>query len=455
MFRVLVLAASSAAAASSAISSLLFQISDASQIYGSTSISRQAEGGPTFAIGTDFGSAQYALVNSTASGGPSFRLTPSASCGSSCSLFVDQARHAGAAAGAPAVDTFVLQVGDGACTVSGYYSAGPLATGTAAWTTTVPKCDASEGVGGAYRCFQASDDGRLVALQATGMDTGLPNATARAYAFDGQTGAINWTFDLKGDPAGQGDITITGDGAWVGFVNEDSEPCPNCAQLHVINGATGALRALVQIPFFIAAGISQDASFAVIQNFTHLQGSEPWVMAWNASTAAYSLLHRLELPSDGFEYDLWDIAVTDTPGGPVAVLGWIQAGTVQRLRVNAWQCDTGALLMDWAAPPNTDTGLQNNPTIRTYGSYIALALWGDKGNAPTVELLTTASNTSLFSFVSPGSMMAVDVVVDASVPAQDIVYLTAGGKSVPANEFGSGGDAYVWQVTVDKAAAAE
>ena len=169
-------------------------------------------------------------------------------------------------------------------------------------------------------------------------------------------------------------------------------------------------------------------------------------MAWDG--AAYALLHRLALPDDGFEYDLWDIAVTETPAGPVAVLGWIQAGTVQRLRVNAWQCSSGALLMDWSAPPNTDTGLQNNPTIRTDGAYIALALWGDKGNAPTVELLTTASNASLFSFISPGSMMSIDVVVDASAPAHDVVYMAAAGKSVPANEFGSGGDAYVWQVNV-------
>jgi hypothetical protein len=141
-------------------------------------------------VGTDFGENQYALVNSSTAGGPAFRLTPAAPCGGSCSLFFDQARHAGAAAGAPAVDTFVLQVGDGACTVSGYFSAGPRATGAAAWTTTVPSCDASEGLGGAYRCFQASDDGSLVALQAVGKDAGLPNATARAYAFDGQTGAI-------------------------------------------------------------------------------------------------------------------------------------------------------------------------------------------------------------------------------------------------------------------------
>ena len=447
--RALVAVLSSAAAASSASSSsLIFSAADSSQIFGSVSVSRQAAGGASFAVGTDFGENQYALVNSSTVGGPAFRLTPAAPCGGSCSLFVDQARHAGAAAGAPAVDTFVLEVGDGACTVSGFFSAGPRATGAAAWTTTVPSCDASEGLGGAYRCFQASDDGSLVALQAVGKDAGLPNATARAYAFDGQTGAIRWTYDLKGDPAGQGDITITSDGAFVAFVNEDSEPCLNCAQLHVLVGASGALRALVQIPFFIAAGLAEDASFAVIQNFTHLKGSEPWILAWNASASSYDLLHRLALPDDGFEYDLWDIAVTQTPAGPIAVLGWIQAGTVQRLRVNAWQCESGALQMDWAAPPNTDTGLQNNPTIRSYGGYIALALWGDSGNAPTVELLTTASNASLFSFTSPGSMMAVDIAVDSSAPAEDVVYIAAGGKHVPANVMGSGGDAYVWRVAV-------
>jgi hypothetical protein len=173
-------------------------------------------------------------------------------------------------------------------------------------------------------------------------------------------------------------------------------------------------------------------------------------MQWSAASSAYVLLHRLTLPPDGFEYDAWSMDITQTAdAGPVAVIGWIQAGSVQRLRVNAWRCDDGALLMDWTAPPNLD-GLQNNPTIATDGAYIALSLWGDSDNAPTVELLTTTSNTSLFSFVSPGSMMAVDVAVDATSPAQDTVLVAAAGKAVPANKFGSGGNGYAWSVSVSK-----
>ena len=44
--------------------------------------------------------------------------------------------------------------------------------------------------------------------------------------------------------------------------------------------------------------------------------------------------------------------------------------------------------------------------------------------------------------------MAVDVAVDSSTDAGDVVVLTAAGKAVPANQMGNGGDAYGWIVTV-------
>ena len=436
-------AASPAAAASS---KLLWSVSDAQQIYGSAGVARN-RGGATFAVGTDFGAAQYVDVVSSA-GKVAFRVTPADGCSGGCSLYVDQARHLGAAdPGAAAVDTFVLQVGDGNCTVSGFVSSGAGATGVPAWTTVVGNCDAGEGVGGAYRCFEASDDGSLVVLSGFAkMGGDVPQA--RAFAFEGQSGAQRWTYDLKTEVAGQGDIWLTEpDGAFVAFINEDGNPTPNSAQMHVLLGATGALRQEVQMPFFIAGDISDDGQYIAIQNFTHLVGSEAWILQWTGTS--YDLLHRLTLPPDGTEYDEWDTEITTaSDGSSVAVFGWIEALTVKRLRVNAWSCQTGALQMDWAAPPNSQ--FQNNPTIRTAGDYIALALWGDNGNEPTAVLMTVTSNATLFSHTSPGSMMAVDVAVDASSAAQDTVLLNVAGKNVPANEGGTGGDAYVFEITVSK-----
>ena len=53
-------------------------------------------------------------------------------------------------------------------------------------------------------------------------------------------------------------------------------------------------------------------------------------------------------------------------------------------------------------------------------------------------LLKKGSNSTLFEYVTPGSMMAVDInVVPGAGGGGDTVFLAAGGKHVPANEFGN------------------
>ena len=426
-------------------STLLWSNSDPDRIYSSASISRN-QGGSAIALGTDFSSIgdQIALVVDQL-GQTLFTLN----CSSDCSIYVDQARHP-VVPSVPSVDTFILYTGTGDCVVSGYYSSGPNVGTVPAWTTTIPACEASEGVGGTYRCFEASDDGSTIALLGYGKDEGNPNITSRAYALDGQTGAIRWTYDLsikQKEAAGQGDIWITTTGNFIAYINEDGFPDPNSAQMHILNGNDGSLRSEVQIPFFIAGAISDDGNYVAIQNFTHLQGSQGWVLKWNGSE--YVKITTLNLINDGHEYDEWDTAITlGTKNETIVVMGWISAPDVTRLRVNSWNADSGNLLMDWSALPNTQ--FQNNPSIMTWGSYIAVALWGDNNENPTVELLTVYSNNSLFEFISPGSMFAIDLVVDSSSQTSDEILLVAAGKNVPANEGGTGGDAYLWSISVPK-----
>lgn len=264
------------------------------------------------------------------------------------------------------------------------------------------------------------------------------------------------------------------------FINEDSLPNPNSAQMHVLAVATGALRAEVQVPFFIAGAISDDGQYVAVQNFTHLLGSEPWVLQWSAGTGTYELLHRLALPPDGTEYDLWDISIPAGQPASYVALGWISAiPSALALRVTAHDLASGALLTDWSAPRNAQ--LQNNPTLRTDGEYIGVGLWGgDAGaGAPTAVVLRAGRNDTVFSATSSGSMFAVDLAVEAGA-----LYLAAAGKHVvrgggglfapatrrafspllaltllpslythraeeqPANEFGDGGDAFGWSVAV-------
>ena len=95
---------------------------------------------------------------------------------------------------------------------------------------------------------------------------------------------------------------------------------------------------------------------------------------------------------------------------------------------------SGALLTDFLTPINSK--LQTNPTVRMDGAYTGVALWGDEGDVPTAVLLKAGSNDPVFNFTSPGSMFAVDVVVDGTS-----LYFSVAGKATPANEMGNGGNA--------------
>ena len=396
----------------------VFHATEATDIFSSASISLHPPHPPTFAIAADNG-APYLAVYSAA-GAEAWRW--SSPC-AGCSLASSTARHVELDPAAPGkVDTFAIQSGNGACTVLGFDGEG---SGAPAWSADLSGCSelATGGVGGTYTGLAASDDGRSLAVLGYGQDTPGGNLTARAYLLSGQTGKLVWKYDLGvRERAGQGDISIGRD--YVCFINEDSSPTPNAAQLHVLGVATGALRAEVQVPFFIAGAITDDGEYVVVQNFTHLKGSEPWVMRWDAGANNYLLLHRLALPSDGTEYDLWDIAI---PGGPSSyvALGWISAiPSALLLRVTAYDLATGALLTDWSAPPNAQ--LQNNPTIRCDDKYIGLGLWGGaSGEAPTAVVLTAGSNAALFNATTPGSMFSVDLALDRGT-----LYIATAGKHV-------------------------
>lgn len=424
MAALLLLVAPALAAAGSAAKQL-FHATEATDIFTSATLSLHPPGAPTFSVAADNGSPYLAVY--TTSGALAWRW---ASPCAGCAISAASARHAELDPAAPGkVDLFAIQSGDTTCVVLGFDSS-EGGSATPAWRSVLPGCTAlaQGGVGGTYTGIAASDDGRSIAVLGYGADAAGGNLTARAYLLAGQTGALAWTYDLGArEQAGQGDIAIGRE--FVCFINDDSVPSPNSAQMHVLAVPSGALRAEVQIPFFIAGAISDDGDYVAVQNFTHLKGSEPWVLRWSAAAGTYDLLHRLALPPDGTEYDLWDISIPAGPSTYVA-LGWISAiPSAMALRVTAHDLATGALLTDWSAPRNTQ--LQNNPTIRTDGAFIGLGLWGgDAGaGAPTAVVLKAGSNDTVFSASSPGSMFSVDIALDRGA-----LFLTTAGKHVVRGE---------------------
>lgn len=182
----------------------------------------------------------------------------------------------------------------------------------------------------------------------------------------------------------------------------------------------------------------------------------------------------------------------------LALAGWISAAVTQTA-VTGFALSTGNMVLNWTSTVNAK--LQTNPDIAADGKYgecpprqyaachcnvalsgaagrftswanirnhyqtsqlhlpstAALALWGDANDGvPTVVVLgaddsaATVGSAPVFTYVTPGSMFSASVVITSSNATADSLLVAVGGKAVPANVMGSGGDAFAWTVTVPK-----
>lgn len=417
-----------AAALAAAQSTMLFNQSEANAIYDGVGVSLHGSSplAATFAVGSSLNPPEFIEVFG-ADGTLAWQYMPT----SGAAYLVSSARHVDGAS-SNAVDTFSAEVTAGGATLLGFSSTG---TGTPAWSTSLPNCS-SDGGGGTYNGLQASDDGASLAF--------LCHATtAIAFLVDGQSGAIKWKLDLGPDvKVGQGSIEITNTGTFVLFVNEQGVPTPNTAEAFIIDASTGVLRGNITIPFFIDAAVSDSGDYVVVGD-----NAVAHVWLWSASAGAYAPAYDLTPPAGPRGWIPWDIVMsTGSDATEMIILGCI-AGDVLSVQVSAFALVGGALLTNWVSPVNTK--LQENPTLRADAEYIGVSLWGDSGEVgyPTVVLLKAGSNTPLFSYVTPGSMFAVDLAV-SSAAGTDTVLITAAGKAVPANQFGNGGNAFAWSVVV-------
>jgi hypothetical protein len=351
---------------------------------------------------------------------------------------VDTARHCEPSPSPDgAVDVFVAVLnGDAGLVLFGLSSASK--TAAPIWSVALPEC--TENIeSGTYVMMEASDSGNRVAINCHHF---AATPTARVYAIGGQTGKVEWQYDLGPSvQAGQGQVQISTDGAWVLFVNEQGKPTPNTAEAFVIDGATGKLRDSVVIPFFITAAISDSGDWLAV-------GDDPavHVFSWDAGASKYKAAYDLSPPPNAVGTIPWDVQTsTGSDASEMIIVGYI-SGDVKTVQVVGSALVNGTLKTNFISKTNPQ--LQENPTIRADGDYIGVSMWGDSGEAgfPSVVLLKKGSDTPLFSYVTPGSMMAVDINV-VSAAGKDTIFLAAGGKHVPANQFGNGGDAFGWQIT--------
>ena len=350
-------------------------------------------------------------------------------------FLVDTARHSEGADNGP-VDVFVASCDDAGCSLFGRTSA----TDTTRWMVSLPGCSTDGGTGGAYTGLQASGTGNRVAFLCHHVASPGATPTARVYLIGGQSGTVTWVQDLgTGIQAGQGDVSISQDGAWVLFVNEGGKPTPNTATAFIYDGASGVLRDSITIPFFICAAISDSGDYVAV-------GDDPLVHVWlwDAATAKYKPAYDLTPPSAG-SWIPWDVTMsTGTDADEMVVVGYI-SGDVRTVQVTAWSVVGGTQQINWVSATNAQ--LQENPSLRADHDYVGVSLWGDDGELPTVVLLKKGSNVPVFSAVTPGSMVAVDLNVVLSAGQADVIYLAAAGKHVPANRMGNGGDAFGWKIS--------
>ena len=279
---------------------------------------------------------------------------------------------------------------------------------------------------GQVASIDMSDDGSTAAI-ALWQWNAAGVISSWLFVFDAQTGAVR--FSVQEPLARGGPCTLSGSGAYIAWTQGDS--------VAVIDGASGSQRgSLVSVGWNTEAQISDSGDTLVV-----LGKEDGGIYLWNATLGDYSLALTIVPPDDAAWYsDSSSLASNSAAYGDVAAFGFLGSGALQA-RVLIYAAATGALLTDYTTPLNAK--LQTNTYLRSDGDYVGVALWGDQDDVPTVALLKAGVAAPLFTYTTPGSMVAVDVVQGS--PGE--VYLAAAGKHTPANIVGNGGDAYTWRIT--------
>lgn len=195
-----------------------------------------------------------------------------------------------------------------------------------------------------YRMVDMSDDGSLVVAALYVNDTATGQNLARAYALDGQTGALKWTFDAPG-PASVGGAQVSADGSWVAYTNRPST--------YILAGATGKQRggATAGIPSEFSGVVSDSGAYVAT-----IGAASAFIWAWSDASQAYAVSQTIAPPAGcagaaGCTYP-WDVVVaTDDSAVEYAAFGWIPPSVLQT-QVTAYALGTGAVVANWTSALN-------------------------------------------------------------------------------------------------------
>ena len=398
---------------------LIWQQSETTAIYTSASISRHAGKAPTFATATDLNQPLFVEVYNVSDSGENVWSFADERQGASFSVTMARHTEPSPAGAGGAVDTLTIDTpppGVDGCAIRAFDS---LGKGTPAWSLILANCSAYSA--------SISDDGLFVAVSA-GLQVGQPKLAPVVWGLSGQTGKVLWTQGGVDSSQYGGTVKVSARGNYIAYSRADDT-------VEVLDARTGVSRGIaISEGWNTPAELSDDGSLLAFSGQDRAA-----IYAYDAATAGYKLKYDLT-PSGGSSawYSVSTSVSSDGSGAEdkeLACFGFIGAGALTA-RVLVVSMVSGAVLSDYTSATNDQ--LQTNPTVRMDGKYCGVSLWGDRDDVPTAVLLAANSSKPAFTYVTPGSMFGVDVVVDGTA-----VYFSVAGKHVPANTMGNGGDAYV------------
>lgn len=279
-------------------------------------------------------------------------------------------------------------------------------------------------------------------------------------AFDGQTGARRWTTVLPAPSGPDRDyfvalgLALSGDGRWV-LADEGVEGGGDGQRLHVLSAADGTPRGAPVYSAgtggFMQPTISEDGAF-VLAVTNDAVGSVS-VFGWNATAGAYALVGTADPPGvapGGDGWDLGDAALSRDAGTGVTYVGlaWFDrdlGGSTLLAMFDAAAPSKGPAVSYAVSPVAGDDIAVASAEIACDGGVCVAGLWVQvvNGTQPSVVVLSAATPAApVFTFTSPGSVDAVDIV-SAGAGA---FYVAAAGCATYGVCTDPGSDAYLWRL---------
>ncbi len=287
---------------------------------------------------------------------------------------------------------------------------------TELWSYPIPDCTLPE------FAIDMSDNGLVSAVAVK-----LTGNTARVLCFDSNSGALISSFDAPPGNTSRA-MALSGDGQ-VATVRASTV-------VHVFDVATGALRASLN------TGASS-SPLAISNSGEYVASGWTSLMLWQWNGTSYT-----QLWTNNGGGGNWYLSACDFGGGQLVAAWNISGYTRNRVQ---W-FDPALSTPQWTWTGNSSSGVyQDKPSdvaVAFNGESAVVGAWGDNsGQSPEINIFLRDQDTPIYSVDSPGSIYSVDIDAFDLVGGRYPAYVTACGKHVHANQYGSGGDLYLIMIS--------